>query len=131
MGVSIVKLANGETLVDMSGATATSETVVKGYTAYGADGELIVGTATTTKHFTRGITLPVNGWADNEQTVAVDGVLADKEKCTVFVGPDWDSGAECADCGVDCIAQGDGTLTFQCTYEPSEDITMNVAVFIA
>ena len=130
MGVNIVKLANGETVVDMSNATITPETVLEGYIGYGADGEAIVGTAVSTKHFTRTIALPVSGWVDNEQTVAVDGVLADKEKCTVFVGADWDSTAQWLDSGVDCIDQGDGTLTFQCTYVPDEDLTANATVLI-
>ena len=129
MGVNVVTYG-GKTIVDMTNATITPETVLEGYVGYGADGEPIVGTATTTKHFTRVITIPVSAWVDNEQTVAVNGVLANKEKCTVIIGPDWDSGAECTECGVDCIAQGDGTLTFQCTHVPGEDVTMNAAVFI-
>lgn len=130
MGVNLVKLANGETLVDMTGANITPETVLEGYVGYGADGEMVVGTAVNTKHFTRTIALPASGWVDNEQTVAVDGVLADQEKCTVFVGADWDSTAAWLDSGVNCIGQGDGTLTFQCTYVPDEDLTANASVFI-
>ena len=129
MGVNVVTYG-GKTLVDMTAATATPETVLEGYTAYGADGELSVGTATTTKHFAKSITLPVSGWVDNEQTVAVEGVLADPEKCSVLFGPDWGSAAECNACDVCCSAQGDGTLTFQCTYVPGEDVTVNVAVFV-
>lgn len=130
MGVNIVKLANGETLVDMSGATITPETVLEGYIGYGANGEQIVGTATTAKHFAGNVTLPASGWVDNQQTVTVSGVLADEEKCTVFVGADWSSAAIRDACGVDCIAQGDNSLTFQCTYIPDEDIVMNVSVLI-
>lgn len=130
MGVNVV-IYGGRTLVDMTDATITPETVLEGYIGYGADGEAIVGTAVMTKHLIRTMTLPVRGWNDaNEQTVTVDGVLADKNKCTVFVGADWDSTHEALDCGVECIGQGDGTLTFQCTYIPSEDLTMNASVFI-
>lgn len=130
MGVNIVRLANGETVVDMTGATITPETVLEGYIGYGANGEPIVGTATTAKHFARNVTLPASGWADNQQTVTVSGVLADEEKCTVIVGPDWSSADVCAVCYVDCIAQGDDSLTFQCTHIPDEDIAMNVSVLI-
>ena len=130
MGVNIVRLANGETLIDLTGANITPDTVLEGYIGYGANGERIVGTATTAKHFARNVTLPASGWADNRQTVTVSGVLADEERCTVIVGPDWSNADICAFYGVDCIAQGDNTLTFQCTYVPDEDVLMNVSVLI-
>lgn len=129
MGVNVVKLANGETIVDMTGATITPETVMEGYMGYGANGEPVVGTATTAKHFAKNVTLPASGWMDNQQNVTVSGVLADNEKCTVIAGPDVGSAEEYLDCEVWCSAQGDGTLTFSCTYEPNVDLTANVAVF--
>lgn len=50
MGVSKITLntPNGEeVVVDFSNDTVTAETLVKGYTAHGADGEPITGTKTT------------------------------------------------------------------------------------
>ena len=44
MGVNVVTYG-GRTLVDMTDATITPETVLEGYVGYGADGEPIVGTA--------------------------------------------------------------------------------------
>ena len=38
-------VVNGKTIVDMTDATATASQILDGYTAYGSDGELIVGTA--------------------------------------------------------------------------------------
>lgn len=69
MGVNVVKLANGEILVDMSPATATAATVLEGYTAFGADGNLIIGTASLCKSYATGrkitLTLPVSEWIAN------------------------------------------------------------------
>lgn len=125
MGVNKVQLANGETLVDMSDATATSETVLAGYTAYGADGNLILGTAASTKRTEVNITLPVSGWVDNEQTVAVPAAVSG---CTVFVGGDSGSEPEYSTCEVYASGQADGSLTFSCTYLPVEDVVANVVI---
>ena len=81
-------------------------------------------------HFARSVTLSVNGWVDNEQTVSIAGVLEDAERCTVITGSDWSSAGVYDICGVCCIAQGDNSLTFQCTYVPDEDLTVNVTVLI-
>ena len=125
MGVYKVQLANGETLVDMSDATATSETVLAGYTAYGADGNLILGTAASTKRTEVNITLPVSGWVDNEQTVAVPAAVSG---CTVFVGGDMGSEPEYSGCGVYCSGQGNGTLTFSCSAVPSKDVVADATI---
>lgn len=73
------------------------------------------------------ITLSANGWVDNQQSVTVVGATAD---CLVFTGPDVESGQEYADCEVWCAGQGDGTLTFSCTYIPAENLLVNVAMFV-
>lgn len=125
MGVNKVQLANGETLVDLSDATATSETVLAGYTAYGADGNLILGTAASTKRTEVNITLPVSGWVDNEQTVAVPAAVSG---CTIFVGGDSGSESEYSTCEVHASGQADGSLTFSCTYLPMEDVVANVVI---
>lgn len=131
MGVNIVRLANGETVVDMTGANITPSTVMAGYVGYGADGEPVVGTLVPAMHFSRNVNLPASGWnADNKQTVVVSGVLADALRCTVWVGCDISSNAVCEICGVECIVQLDDALTFQCTHVPDEDIVMNVSVLI-
>ena len=36
---------NGTTLVDLTDATATANKILEGYTAYGATGEKLIGTA--------------------------------------------------------------------------------------
>lgn len=125
MGINKVQLADGETLVDMSDATATAATVLAGYTAYGADGNLIIGTAASTKRTEVNILLPASGWVDNEQTVAVPAAVSG---CTVFAGGDDASEPEYSTCEVYCSGQADRSLTFSCTYLPMEDVVANVVI---
>lgn len=125
MGVSKV-VYGGKTIVDMTAATASADTVLAGYTAYGADGNLIVGTAVTTKRQEVNITLPKTGWANGQQTVSVAGVTA---AASVFVGGDLGSEPEYSSCGVYCSAQGDGTLTFTCCFVPTADIVADAIIF--
>lgn len=124
MGVNVVNYG-GRTLVDMRNATATAETVLAGYTAYGADGNLIHGTATSTKRKEVSITLPASVWADNQQTISVEGVTA---LSTVICGGDDGSEPEYSTCEVYCSGQADGSLTFSCTYLPMEDVVANVLI---
>lgn len=124
MGVNVVTYG-GRTLVDMTDATATAETVLAGYTAYGADGNLIHGTAASTKRTEINITLSASGWTDNQQTVSVPGVTATS---TIFVGGDMGSEPEYSGCGVYCSGQGNGTLTFSCSVDPSEDVVADVII---
>lgn len=124
MGINVVNYG-GRTLVDMRNATATAATVLTGYTAYGADGNLIVGTASSTKRTEINILLSRSGWVDNQQTVSVPGVTVDS---TVIVGGDQGSEPEYSTCEVYCSAQADGSLTFSCTYLPMEDVVANVLI---
>jgi len=73
------------------------------------------------------ITLPISGWADNQQTVSVEGATAGS---LVLAGADVNSSQEYADCEVWCSGQGEGTLTFSCTYVLSEELIVNAAIFI-
>ena len=126
MGVNVVRFGN-ETILDLRNVTATPATVMRGYTAYGADGNLIVGEAEPTKRLERQITLPVSGWnADGLQTVAVPGVT---KAATVFVGSDTGSEPEYSDCGIFCSAQDAGKLTFTAVFQPGEDLVANIVVF--
>lgn len=87
-------------------------------------------TGVSASHIIRNVYVPVPGWVDNEQTVTVEGVLADSTACTIIVGPDWSSSDESDLCGVCCSGQGDNTLTFQCINVPTEDIVMNATILI-
>lgn len=124
MGVNVVNYG-GTTLVDMTDATATAETVLAGYTAYGADGNLITGTASSTKRTEVNISLAQTGWVDNQQTISVSDVSAGS---TVIVGGDDGSEPEYSVCEVYCSGQADGSLTFSCTYLPTTDLVANVLI---
>lgn len=125
MGVNKV-VYGGEPIIDLTDATATSDTVLAGYTAYGADGNLIVGTASSTKRQEVSVTLPLSGWVDGQQTIEVPGVTA---ASTIFVAGSADSLPEYDDCGIYCSGQGDGTLTFETYWQPDSDLTADVAIF--
>lgn len=126
MGVNVVTYGC-KTLVDMRNATATAETVLAGYTAYGADGNLIMGTATSTKRTEINVVLSHSNWDDNQQTVAVPGVTSGS---TVIVGSDIGSEPEYSECEIYCSGQEDGSLTFFCTCLPLEDVVANVLILI-
>ena len=71
------------------------------------------------------VTLMADDWIDNTQTVNVNGIT---EYCTVIVGGDWGSEPQYTNCAIHCAGQGNGTLTFKCSYPPSDDIVANVAI---
>ena len=72
------------------------------------------------------VTLAVNDWSSNTQTVNVTGVTANN---LVQVAPAPSSNSDYVSGGVLCTAQGAGTLTFTCTATPTNAITVNVVIF--
>jgi len=124
VGVNVVTYG-GKTLVDMRNATATKNTIFKGYIAYGADGEPIIGGAEPTQRREVTISLPLAGWKDGQQTVAVDGMTAE---ATVIISGGVESEPEYSGYGVACAAQGVGTLTFTAAWEPDRDLTATVVI---
>lgn len=129
MGVNIVKFG-AQTLLDMTDATATAASILEGYTAYGADGEKIVGTAKQGASRTEvQITIPISGWQNMAYTATVNGVKTHAAGCTVFVGADASSEIEYGDCGVVCVGQGTNKLMFECQSVPSEALTVNIVFF--
>lgn len=120
-------VVNGETILDLRNATATAEQILEGVTAYGASGELLVGTAKTTKRVEVNVSLPADGWANFEQTSQISGMTAE---ATVFAGADLSCASEYTECGVYCSAQSSENLTFSCSTVPSEGLIANVVFFI-
>lgn len=71
------------------------------------------------------VTLPAAGWAENGQTVNVEGVTAGN---TILVGYSPDSFESYSDAGIRCTGQGEGTLTFVCESTPDADVNVNVVI---
>lgn len=63
------------------------------------------------------LTLPVSGWTDGKQTVSAQGVTANN--LVIVTLSRW---------GIECIAQGAGTLTFRANILPTVDVTAHVSV---
>lgn len=112
-------------IVDMTDATATSETVLKGYTAYGADGVQITGTVSATMRQEVTISLPLSEWADGQQIISIPSVTPES---TIIVGSDIGSEPTYSDCGVYCSNQGAGTLTFTAAWLPDSDLIANAVI---
>lgn len=74
------------------------------------------------------LTLTAAGWSNGSQTVAADGVMADDTMTAVITTAAADSVDAYLDSGIKCAGEGDGTLTFTCTTEPSEDLRINLIV---
>lgn len=74
------------------------------------------------------VELAEDGWVDNQQTVAASNVTANN---MVIVGADAsiDNYKTYTECGIRCIGQMEGKLTFLCDDIPSATVTVNVAVF--
>lgn len=108
----------GRTVFDITDATATADKLISGYTAYGADGSKITGTAQVYSRTERDITLPVSGWSNGMQTAAAPGVTAGND---VIILPDrW---------GVYCTGQSAGALEFTATVAPTENVTVHIIIF--
>ena len=119
MGVNKV-LYGGKTVVDLTDATASPDTVLAGYTAYGADGNKIFGTAST------GASLTVTAPAWVTVTVSKDGKtmteVADASGVAVFEGletGDW------------TITITDGEATMSRVVTITADYSARIAFFSA
>ena len=82
------------------------------------------------------VTLTTAGWSNNKQTVEAEGVTASN---LVLTSP-WvennpsstastNNWLRCRDCGIRCIGQDDGELTFECETVPSSSCWIAVAIF--
>lgn len=74
------------------------------------------------------VTLSAAGWADNSQTVEVSGITADTEKCAIITTAAAASLEAYLDCGIQCAAQGENSLTFTCSKVPTVDVGVNVLI---
>lgn len=74
---------------------------------------------------TQTVTLASTDWVSHAQTKSVSGVTADN---TVILSPAPASAAEYAQCEIYCTAQGNGTLTFECTTDPTNNVSVTVVI---
>ncbi len=118
-------VVNGETILDLRNATATAAQILEGATAYGASGVLLVGTAKSGGRTEVTVSLPADGWIALTQTVSVPGVTASND-VAIAAASDADTWLTC---GVQCTAQGTGTLTFSAEWLPLADLTATITIF--
>ena len=71
------------------------------------------------------IVLPSTDWSSHSQTITVTGVTTDN---TVIVSPASASASDYADAEILCTAQGANSLTFTCTTDPTNNISVNVVI---
>ena len=71
------------------------------------------------------ITLTVEGWSTDAQTVTATGVTASN---TVIVSPVPSAMSDYVGGGIVCTAQGANTLTFECGITPTSAIDVNVVI---
>lgn len=87
MAVNKVDLANGETLIDLTGDSATEAVVFEGATFHGSDGEAKAGTFTITEEITQQDSLieqikaALNGKAAGGGGGSIDGIPAGYARC--------------------------------------------------
>ena len=74
---------------------------------------------------THTITLVSTDWSSHAQTKTVSGVTADN---TVIVAPASSSAADYAAAEILCTAQTANSLTFTCTTDPTNNVSVNVVI---
>lgn len=74
------------------------------------------------------VTLNSASWVESVQVVAVEGVLADETAQKITVAPASVSRAAYNEAGIQCTAQGNGTLTFTADEAPSASLTVYVTI---
>lgn len=74
------------------------------------------------------IVLTVDGWVENNQTVAVERIVADETKQLIQPLPASVSKDVYDECNIQCIAQNDGSLTFSCDNIPAEDVNLFITI---
>ena len=74
---------------------------------------------------THTITLVSTDWSSHTQTKTVSGVTADN---TVIVAPASSSAADYAAAEILCTAQAANSLTFTCTTDPTNNVSVNIVI---
>ena len=80
------------------------------------------------KPLARTVTLSASGWADNAQTVTVQGVVADETAQLIQPMPAVASQEAYYAAGILCTGQAANSLTFTCQTVPTENLTVYVVI---
>lgn len=72
------------------------------------------------------VTLVVNDWSSNTQTVTVQGITSSN---TILIAPAPSSNSDYVSAGILCVSQSTNSLTFSCQTVPTNAIIVNVAIF--
>ena len=73
-------------------------------------------------------TLLSGGWVNNQQTVAVEGVLAGDDKQAIVTVADPDDLEVYLDCNIKLSGNGEETLIFDCDDVPGSNVRVNVLI---
>lgn len=117
---------NGFRLFGLSDPAETGDAVNKAY--FDSTLEKLIKSGTefiNSKKKAVTVTLPAAGWAENAQSVNVEGVTAGN---TILVGYSPDSFESYSGAGIRCTGQGAGTLSFVCESTPDADVNVNVVI---
>lgn len=74
------------------------------------------------------VTLLYTAWINNEQTVSVNGVVANETTQLITPIPKAENQDEYYSCGIICDGQGENTLTFKADEVPTSNLTVYVVV---
>lgn len=73
------------------------------------------------------IVLTASGWNNNEQTVSMQGIIADDESQFVNITPVTSNAEEYLTSNITCVSQSTNSLTFKCLQQtPLNDLTVFV-----
>lgn len=86
------------------------------------------GGAYATAPVLRTVTLTVDAWNELQQTVTVAGVLADSSKQAINVAPAAGFGTLYGEARIECVAQDENSLTFNCVEVPDSPITVSISI---
>lgn len=77
------------------------------------------------KHKTASVQLAASGWANNKQTVSLNGMTANT---TIIVASDPANYEAYSKAGVYCSAQAQDSLTFTCKSVPETNLNANILI---
>lgn len=113
-----------------TGGTMAGELNMNGYPLSGLRTPVSANDAASkayvdSKHNAAVATLPVSGWANNEQTVSVQGIASNAH---VIVTPAPETWVAYTEAGVVCSEQGRNMLTFTCLDVPETSVSANILI---